>query len=91
VNKSELVNNIATNANISQKAAAAALDATVSEITSALARGEHVQLVGFGTFKAQHRPAGTRRHPRTGEPMQVEAKSVPVFKAGASLKAAVKG
>jgi integration host factor subunit beta len=54
-------------------------------ITSALARGDRVELRGFGTFTARRRDPRTGRNPRTGQPIPVEAKSVPFFKAGKEL------
>lgn len=67
------------------KCAAAALNATLTAITKAVAK-EKVQLVGFGTFETKTRAARTGRNPRTGEPVQIPASSVVTFKASSSLK-----
>lgn len=57
-----------------------------SEISNALARGDRVELRGFGAFSVKHRPERTGRNPRTGDPVHVEAKSVPFFKAGKDMR-----
>lgn len=67
------------------KSAAAALNATLTAITKAVAT-EKVQLVGFGTFETKKRPARMGRNPRTGEAVQIPASSAVTFKASASLK-----
>lgn len=68
-----------------------AVSVILDEIGDALARGDRVELRGFGTFSVRHREARTGRNPRTGEPVEVEAKSVPFFKAGKELRARVNG
>lgn len=68
-----------------ERAVAVILD----EIAHALARGERVELRGFGTFSIRRREARIGRNPRTGEPVAVEAKAVPFFKAGKELRARV--
>ena len=61
------------------------------EITSALARGDRVELRGFGAFSVKHRDARVGRNPRTGDSVQVEAKSVPFFKTGKQLRERLNG
>ena len=89
MNKTELVNAVAAK-DIDKKAAKAAVDAVFDAITAALADGEKVQLLGFGTFEVRERAATTARNPRTGETIEVAACKVPAFKAGSALKNAVK-
>lgn len=90
MNKTELVVAVAEKAGISKKDADAAVAAVVASVTDALAKGEKVQLIGFGTFETRARAAKQARNPRTGETMTVPATKVPAFKAGAALKEAVK-
>lgn len=89
MNKAELVDAIAGKTGDSKAAAGASLDATLDVITSALARGEKVQLTGFGTFERRHRAARMGRNPRTGAAVPIAASNVPAFKAGKALKDAV--
>ena len=89
MNKSELVDAIASGADISKADAGKALDATVAAITDALKGGEQVSLVGFGTFSVKARAARTGRNPQTGAEIQIAASNVPGFKAGKALKDAV--
>ncbi len=86
MNKSELIASIATGADISKADAERALNATISTITSELANGGEVALVGFGTFKVNERAARSGRNPQTGETIQIAAAKVPAFKAGKALK-----
>jgi DNA-binding protein HU-beta len=86
MNKSELIASIATGADISKADAERALNATISTITSELANGGDIALVGFGTFKVSERAARTGRNPQTGETIQIAASKVPSFKAGKALK-----
>lgn len=90
MNKTELVAAVAEKAGLSKKDADAAVAAVVAAVTDALANGEKVQLIGFGTFETRERAEKQARNPRTGETMTVPATKVPAFKAGAALKAAVK-
>ena len=85
MNKSELVKAIAEKAGISQAAGKAALEATLESIAGALKKGESVQLIGFGTFSVSERAARQGKNPRTGEALQIAAKKVAKFKAGAGL------
>ncbi|MAF15568.1 DNA-binding protein HU-beta [Marinomonas gallaica] len=89
MNKSELIDAIATSADLSKAAASNALDATLTAIEEALAKGDQVTLVGFGTFSVKERAARTGRNPQTGEEIQISAAKVPSFKAGKGLKDAV--
>ena len=89
MNKSELVDAIASGAGLSKADAARALDATTGAIHGALKSGDRVSLVGFGSFSVAHRAASTGRNPRTGEVIQIAASKQPKFRAGAPLKAAV--
>lgn len=86
MNKSDLIEKIATGADISKAAAGRALDSFVESVTVALAEGDDVALVGFGTFKVTDRAARTGRNPQTGAEIQIAAAKVPGFKAGKALK-----
>jgi DNA-binding protein HU-beta len=89
MNKSELVDAIAAGADITKAAAARALDTAVETITKAVAEGDSVTLVGFGTFKSSARAAREGKNPKTGEKIKIAATTVPKFTAGASFKTAV--
>lgn len=91
MNKAELIEAIAKDAELTKAAAGAALDAFTSTVTKTLKKGDTVTLVGFGTFVVRKRAARTARNPRTGETIKVKASKVPAFKAGASLKDSVNG
>src|ERR1700751_4229665 len=79
--KSELVQRIAeANPHLYQRDVEHIVNATLEEITAALARGDRVELRGFGAFSVKNRPARTGRNPRTGSKVPVEKKSVPFFK-----------
>ena len=90
MNKSELINAIAA-AGLSKKDAGIALNAAVTAVSEALAKGESVQLVGFGTFSVKERAAREGRNPRTGEIVRIAAAKSPAFKAGKALKDKVNG
>ena len=89
MNKAELINAVATAAEVSKKDAEAVITATLDTITEALKEGEKVQLVGFGSFEVRQRAARTGRNPRTKEEIPIAASKAPVFKAGKALKDAV--
>ena len=89
MNKQELIENIATSADITKAAAGSALDSMIDSITDSLKTGDSVVLVGFGTFSVRDRAARTGRNPQTGEEIQIKAAKVPAFKAGKALKDAV--
>jgi DNA-binding protein HU-beta len=89
VNKAELIEHIAQQAEISKLAAERAVDAMVGAVKSSLRKGQMVTLVGFGTFYAGKRAARTGRNPRTGAELKIAAARVPKFRAGKALKDAV--
>lgn len=89
MNKTELVAAIAAKEGIEKKCAEKSVNAVFAAITEALAAGEKVQLVGFGTFETRDRAEKVARNPRTNETITVPATKVPAFKAGAALKKAV--
>lgn len=89
MNKSELIDAIAAGADISKTAAGKAVDALVATITKAVAKGDQVTLVGFGSFKPAKRAARVGKNPKTGAAIKIAATTVPKFTAGAAFKAAV--
>ncbi|PCJ39148.1 MAG: DNA-binding protein HU [Moraxellaceae bacterium] len=89
MNKSELIDAVAASADIPKAQAGRALDAVLESVTSTLAKGEQVVLVGFGTFSVKDRAARTGRNPQTGDPIDIPAATIPSFKAGKALKDAV--
>ncbi len=91
MNKSQLIDKIAEDADISKAAAGRALDSFINAVTGALASDDSVALVGFGTFSVRERAARTGRNPQTGETINIEAAKIPSFKAGKALKDAVNG
>ncbi len=86
--KQDLVNKVAESG-ITKKQAGAAVDAIIEAIKGALADGDKVNLVGFGSFSIRERVAREGRNPRTGQKLEIAAKKVPVFKAGKELKESV--
>ena len=89
VNKDELARAVAERSGLDNGQAKKAVEATLEEITKQIAGGNEVRLTGFGKFSAVARPAREGRNPSTGETIQIAAKSVPKFSAGAELKKAV--
>jgi DNA-binding protein HU-beta len=89
VNKSELIDQIAKQADISKAAAARALDAAIGAVKTSLRKGGMVTLVGFGTFYVGKRAARGGRNPRTGAAIKIKAAKVPKFRPGKALKDAV--
>jgi len=89
MNKNDLIGTVAEISGLSRSDAVKAVEGVFDTITSALAKGDEVRLVGFGTFTVAKRKASTGRNPRTGEPMNIKASSQPKFKAGKGLKDAV--
>ncbi len=89
MNKTNLIDQIAEKAGLTKAQAKAALEATLTSIEGALKQGEQVQLIGFGTFKVNHRNARIGRNPQTGKEIQIAAANVPAFVAGKALKDAV--
>jgi DNA-binding protein HU-beta len=88
MNKSELIDIVAAKAETSKVQAGEIISAAIAAITEAVAKGDSVQFIGFGTFSVQKREARTGRNPQTGKEMKIEAKNVVRFKAGAQLTAA---
>ncbi|MDR0701542.1 MAG: HU family DNA-binding protein [Azoarcus sp.] len=89
MNKTELIDEIAEQAEVPKIVAARVLDAVIATVTTALRNGESVTLTGFGTFCVSSRAEHTGRNPRTGEEITIAAANVPKFKAGKSLKDAI--
>ena len=89
MNKTELVEFIATQADLSKAKAAEAVDAFVEAVTTSLKKGKDVTLVGFGTFTISKRAARTGRNPQTGATIKIAASKAPKFRPGKSLKDAV--
>lgn len=85
MNKAELIDAMAKDANISKAQARAALDSFIDNVTNTLKKGDKVTLVGFGTFSSSRREARTGRNPQTGETIQIAAKTVAKFKPGKAL------
>lgn len=86
MNKTELIDHIAKQSDISKAAAGRALDAVIGAVKTTLKRGGTVTLVGFGTFAVGRRAARTGRNPRTGAPIKIKAAKVPKFRPGKGLK-----
>ncbi len=89
MNKAELIASVAEKAELTKKDAEKAVAALLTTVESALAGGDKVQLVGFGTFEIRARAARKGRNPQTGEEINIAAAKVPVFKAGKALRDAV--
>ncbi|BBI92709.1 putative HU, DNA-binding transcriptional regulator, beta subunit [Serratia symbiotica str. Tucson] len=89
MNKSQLIDKIATGADISKAVAGRALDAVIVSVTDSLKAGDDVALVGFGTFTVRERSARTGRNPQTGKEITIAAAKVPAFRAAKALKDAV--
>jgi len=90
MNKADLINAVAAEANLSKADAKRSLDATINAVTGALSGGDRVALVGFGSFSVSKRSARTGRNPQTGKEIKIPAKKVVKFKAGADLSGRVK-
>jgi DNA-binding protein HU-beta len=91
MNKQELLDKVSELANLTKAEAARALEATLDTVKRAIAKGEQVALIGFGTFKTSKRKARTGKNPKTGATLKIPATTVPKFSAGAALKAAAQG
>lgn len=89
MNKAELIDAIASGADLTKADAKKALDAFIKSTTGALKKGDRVALVGFGSFSVAKRNARTGRNPQTGQPITIKAKNVVKFKAGSDLADAV--
>ena len=89
-NKAQLVNDVASATGLTKKDATAAVDAVFGSVQATLAKGEKVQLIGFGTFEVRERAARKGRNPQTGAEIKIPASKVPAFKPGKALKDSVK-
>ncbi len=89
MNKTQLIDAVATGANLKKKDAEAAVNAVLAAIEGALVAGDKVQLVGFGTFETKTRAARQGRNPQTGAAITIAASKLPAFSAGKALKDAV--
>ena len=89
MNKAELIDHIAAQAELPKASAARALDAMIGAVQMTLKKGDSVSLVGFGTFDVTKRAGRTGRNPRTGEAIVIESATVPKFRPGKALKDAV--
>lgn len=89
MNKGELVDAISSKASVTKKEADAILTAAIDVIIDAVAKGEKVTLVGFGTFEPRQRQAREGRNPQTGKAISIPATTVPAFSAGKQFKEAV--
>ena len=89
MNKNDLISSVAESSGLTKADAGRAVDGVFDSIASALASGDDVRIVGFGSFSVANRAASTGRNPRTGGEIQIPASKQPKFKAGAPLKSAV--
>ncbi len=89
MNKTQLIDQAATAADVSKAVAGRVVDAMFEAIASSLKGGEDVTVVGFGSFSVRERASRTGRNPRTGEPIVIAAAKIPGFKAGKALKDAL--
>lgn len=89
MNKTEMVDAIASKADLTKVQAAKALDAVLESITETLQKGDKVTLIGFGTFEPRHRAARNGRNPKTNKPIKIPASTNAGFKAGKKLKDAL--
>ncbi|MDY0331049.1 MAG: HU family DNA-binding protein [Thiomonas sp.] len=90
MNKAELIEHIANNADLNKAQAGRALDALVDAVRRTLKKGDSVSLIGFGTFAVTKRAARTGRNPRTGAAIKIKAAKIPKFRPGKGLKDAIK-
>ena len=91
MNKSELIEVVAKEADISKAAAGKAVDGMMAAVVKAVSKGDSVTLVGFGTFKSAKRAARVGKNPKTGAVLKIAATTVPKFSAGSGFKLAVSG
>lgn len=89
MNKQELVTSVAEKSGLTKKDSEKAVNAVFASVEEALAKGDKVQLVGFGTFEVRSRAARKGRNPQTGAEIEIAAAKVPAFKAGKALKDSV--
>jgi DNA-binding protein HU-beta len=90
MNKSELIEAIAESSGLTKADAGRAVDAFVGVVTNALSKGDSVTLVGFGTYSVKERAERMGRNPQTGREMKISASKIPGFKAGKTLRDAIK-
>ena len=90
MNKAELIEHMAKNADLNKAQAGRALDALVDAVRRTLKKGDSVSLIGFGTFAVTKRAARTGRNPRTGVAIKIKAAKIPKFRPGKGLKDAIK-
>jgi DNA-binding protein HU-beta len=90
MNKLELISKVAEKSGLKKKDAETAVNSVLDTISEALAAGDKVQLIGFGTFETRKRSARSGRNPQTGEVIQIPEAVVPAFKPGNKLKEATK-
>ena len=86
MNKGELIDKVAAEADITKVAAKAAVDTVFDEVTKSMKKGDRVQIAGFGSFFSDKRPGRKGINPATGESIRIKTKFVPKFKAGTALK-----
>ncbi|TRZ93394.1 MAG: HU family DNA-binding protein [Rhodocyclaceae bacterium] len=91
MNKAELIEIAAKEADLSKAAAGKVVDGIMAAVVKAVSKGDNVTLVGFGTFKSAKRAARTGKNPKTGATIKIPATTVPKFSAGAGFKLAVSG
>lgn len=89
MNKTELISTVAEKAQMTKKDAEKAVNSVLTAVEEAMAKGDKVQLVGFGTFEVRQRAARTGRNPQTGKEIKIAATKVPAFKPGKALKDSV--
>lgn len=89
MNKTELINEVASRSELSKKDVTKAVDAVLDVLLNTLKEGDKVQLIGFGNFEVKERAARKGRNPQTGEEIEIAASKVPSFSPGKSLKDAV--
>jgi DNA-binding protein HU-beta len=89
MNKTELIDAVAAECDLSKASAQRAVEAVMNQVIQAIAKGDSVQLVGFGTFAAGNRAERTGRNPRTGEEIKIAAAKTVKFSAGKAFKDAV--
>lgn len=90
MNKTDLINNIAEKNGLTKRDVETVINGFLAEVTEALANGDKVQLIGFGTFETRKRSGRVGRNPQTGEDINIPETTVPAFKAGNKLKEAIK-
>ncbi|MDN4074571.1 MULTISPECIES: HU family DNA-binding protein [Fictibacillus] len=90
MNKTDLVNAVSEQTQLSKKDATKAVDAVFEAIAETLKEGNKVQLIGFGNFEVRERAARKGRNPQTGQEIEIAASKVPAFKPGKALKDALK-